>query len=222
MKILGLSVLLLFSLALVTTAAQQPAGRLPQPNFVFDDDGGAVQIVPAGLTSSGAKKFHGGRVMTSVQQVTIFLGGGWGDAQTRAREAALSDLLSGAGPDELFEHHIRVLPAGPVQEDFSAVKSQVNDLTIQRKLADMLQAKAISAPGVGTVYVIFLAPEVRSSLGGHKPAAEYVAYHNFFHAQPGEVHYVVVPFAGSADTQRNAAARALTEAALNPRGDGWY
>ena len=88
MKKLLLCVLLLAGAPVgMMTAQHSPAGT--QPNFVFDDDGGAVQIVPAGPASAGARKFHGGFVLRSVQQVSIFLGGGWGNAEIRSRENTL-------------------------------------------------------------------------------------------------------------------------------------
>ncbi|HEY6972069.1 MAG TPA: hypothetical protein VJA94_22855, partial [Candidatus Angelobacter sp.] len=213
MKKLLLSVLLLAAAPMgIMTAQQSPAGAGTRPNFVFDDDGGAVQIVPAGLASASAKEFHGGAMLPSVQQVSIFLGGGWGSAGIRSREIVLSDLAASdpAGFAELSTHNVAIQRAAPLQEDFSDLsKTSLNDLSIQHKLAEMLQSKAIPAPQASTVYVIFLAPGVNSSLGGHKPGTDYAAYHNFFHLQAGEIHYVVVPFAQSGDVQRGAAAHAL-------------
>src|SRR5215510_682817 len=226
MKRLVLSFLLLAGASIgIIMAQQSPAGVGTRPNFVFDDDGGAVQTVPADLAPGGAKKFHGGAVLKSLQQVSIFLGSGWSDNNVRSRETTLSDLAAnGAGPfAEFSQHNIGIRQAGPMQEDFSDLsKTSLNDLSIQHKLAEMLQSKAIPAPKSSTVYVVFLAPAVNSSLGGHKPGTEYAAYHNFFHLQVGEIRYVVVPRSENRDAQRAAAARALADAALNPHGDGWY
>jgi hypothetical protein len=36
------------------------------------------------------------------------------------------------------------------------------------------------------------------------------------------VRYVVVPFESNPETHRAAALRAFVDAALNPRGDGWF
>jgi hypothetical protein len=51
---------------------------------------------------------------------------------------------------------------------------------------------------------------------------EYAAYHNFVNLEAGEIHYVVVPFHNDADRHAAAAARAFTETALNPSGQGWF
>src|SRR5262245_59527607 len=124
MKRFLLLVMPLAALLAHTAAPQQPsrpADRPEEPNFVFDDDGGKVQIVPADLSSAGNKQFHGGRVMASVQQVSIFLGAGWGESQARSREAALGDL-SGRALAHVAEsrgRNIKTLRAVPRLEDFS-------------------------------------------------------------------------------------------------------
>lgn len=227
-------IVLAMALCLAPLAAQQqPAApqqvakidRPTEPNLAFDDDGGKVQIVPADLSAATSKTFHGGRVMASVQQVSIFLGSGWADAQVRSRQPALSDVnaRSGAHTAELRQHKVKTLPAAPSQVDFSDLgKAGVNDLVIQRKLADLLASKAIPAPGANTVFVVFLAPRVNSTLGGLQAGVDYAAYHNFVNLEAGEVRYVVVPFHENTERHSAAASRALAEAALNPSGQGWF
>lgn len=206
-------------------AAVQSIDRPAEPNLVFDDDGGKTQIVPADLSVTVEKKFHGGEVMKSAQQASIFLGSAWGDPQVRSRKTALIDLgaKQTAYLAELQANKIRLMSAAQEVEDFSDLAStRVNDLTIQRKLADMLAAKSIPAPTPNTIYVIYLAPGIESSLGMHKGGRDYAAYHNFVHLDPGEIRYVVVPFHQDADRHGAAAARAFAETALNPNGTGWY
>src|SRR5947209_3798169 len=111
MKALTYSILFLA----LTGAAQQTTDRPAQPGFIFDDDGGAVQIVPTSLESPAAAKFHGGAVMQSVRQVSIFLGSGWADEKVRSRQAALSDVLASTHSSDLQARNIRALPAGPKQ-----------------------------------------------------------------------------------------------------------
>src|SRR5882672_11257965 len=185
MKQLGLFMLLFAAAAILGANAQQQApavDRPGEPNFVFDDDGGAVQIVPPDFAVAGEKKFHGGAVMASAQQVSIFLGAGWGDQQVRPRQTVLVDVATNNGGPmaEMQKHSIKTLRASPRLEDFGDLsKTRVNDLTIQQKLSDLLQSKAIPAPTASTVYVIYLAPEIISTLGAHKAGVEYLAYHNF-------------------------------------------
>ena len=200
--------------------------RPAEPNLAFDDDGGKAQIVPANFSADGPKTFHGGPVLASAQQVSIFLGAGWGDTQVRGREASLLDVTASAGNvhvAEMKQHSIKTLRPAPKLEDFSDLShSTVNDLTIQQKLSDLLKSKAIPAPAAATVYVIFLAPGIHSTLGGLQGGVDYAAYHNFVNLEAGEIHYVVVPFHENADAHIAAATRAFTETALNPNGQGWF
>ncbi len=228
MKKFALGILLLCGTVTCVLAAQQQASvdRPAEPNFAFDDDGGKAQIVPVDFSVAGPKTFHGGPVLASAQQVSIFLGAGWGDAQVRAREASLADVTAAIGSAqvaELKQHSIKTLRAAPKLEDFSDLsQSKVNDLTIQQKLSDLLKSKAIPAPAAGTVFVIFLAPGIQSTLGGLQGGVDYAAYHNFVNLEAGEIHYVVVPFLANADSHSMAVTRAFTEAALNPNGQGWF
>jgi hypothetical protein len=226
MKKLAFCALLLCALATRVLTAQQAAAvdRPAEPNFLFDDDGGKVQIVPADLAVSGAKTFHGGAVLGSARQVSIFLGAGWGDQQFRSRQLPLLDIAA-QGPQraELQQHSIKTLASAPRFEDFTDLsRDPVNDLAIQRKLSELLQSKAIPAPAAGTVYVVFLAPGVESTLGGNKAGTDYLAYHNFVNLEAGEIHYVVVPFHSDPQQHTAAAARAFAETALNPNGQGWF
>jgi hypothetical protein len=221
-------VTLLLCVAGYAGLAQQAASldRPAEPNFVFDDDGGKAQIVPADFSVAGPKSFHGGPVLTTARQVSIFFGSGWGDQQFRGRETALVDIAPGMPSphrEELQKHNVKTLRAAPPQEDFTDLsKSALTDLDIQRKLSDLLTSKSIPPPAASTVYVIFLAPGTTSTLGGHKAGVEYVAYHNFVNLEAGEIHYVVVPFHDDAERHAAAAARAFAETALNPNGQGWF
>ncbi|HYX52901.1 MAG TPA: hypothetical protein VE783_05575 [Candidatus Limnocylindrales bacterium] len=207
-------------------AAQAPVSidRPAEPNMLFDDDGGKVQIVPADLAPA-QKTFHGGAVMTSVQQVSIFLGSGWSDAQVRSRQRGLSDVTASGSADltEIRSRKISTMPAAPQVDDFSNLSNTpLNDLDIQRRLDQMLKSKAIPAPNASTVYVVFLAPGTMLTLGGTKAGVDFAAYHNVVHLDAGEVRYAVVPFHADAQKHAAAAARAFAETALNPTGQGWY
>jgi len=75
-------------------------------------------------------------------------------------------------------------------EDFSDLsKGLVNDLTIQRKLVEMLGNHALLRR-CNTIYVIFLAPGITSTLGASKAGIDYAAYHNSLHLDTSEVRYV--------------------------------
>ncbi len=224
MKRLVFCTLLLAGLLMPALAVQQgakPADTAPaKGNFVGDDDGGLTEIVAADPTAQGPRASDAAPVMKSVQQVSIFLGAGWGDQQVRSRQSRLLDL--GASPAkpalaDLRNKQVEVLPAAPRVEDFSDLsKGTINDLTIQRKLVEMLASHAIPAPTSNTVYVVFLAPGITSTLGTSKAGTDYSAYHNLLHAEAGDVRYVVVPYHENADRHSAAASRAFTDTAFNP------
>jgi hypothetical protein len=203
---------------LTAQKAVKPADLPASTNFISDDDGGVVQIVPADLTAAGPRKANAAPVMKSIQQVSIFLGSAWAEQSVRSREAQLADLAGHSAPlAELEKNNTSILPASPSVEEFSDLpKGPINDLTIQSKLVDMLESKSIPAPEASTVYVVFLPPGVKSSVGLHKAGVHYAAYHNLVHVDAGEVRYVVVPFQENADRQAAAAALALVETAFNP------
>ncbi len=189
------------------------AQRAPAPNRLSDDDGGVVQIVPVDAQTSSPAGTTAAPVMKAVRQVSIFLGTAWAEQETRGRERVLMDLSGKVA--ELQTRHVQVLPAAPSVEDFSDLtKAPVNDLAIQGKFTEMLANKALPAPDASTIYVVFLAAGVKSTVGGHVGGVHYAAYHTSLHAESGEVRYVVVPFSDSAERQANAAARAIMETAL--------
>jgi len=77
-------------------------------------------------------------------------------------------------------------------------------------------------PDSNTVYTIFLSPELKSTIGGLLGRKHYLAYHNFFHVESGQVRYAVIPFESNIRAAGRIAEQALVQAILNPSGNGWY
>ncbi|HWZ44115.1 MAG TPA: hypothetical protein VNW97_11595 [Candidatus Saccharimonadales bacterium] len=205
--------------ACALVSAQQAANSKPNAtDRIGDDDGGLVQIVPADFTAAtGADSVKATAVLKSVQQVSIFLGRAWAEQKVRSREVALSDLSSHPHMATLRQNNIGLQPAAPDVEDFTDFsKTTVNDLAIQHKLVEMLQSKALPAPDASTVFVIFLAPGIKSTIGAHTSGTHFAAYHNLVHVEAGELRYVVVPFNENADRQAAAASLAIVETVFNP------
>ncbi len=223
MKKLIFCTVLLATLTIPALAAQQ--GQKPaemsaaKTGFVADDDGGLTEIVPADPSTQVPRPSGAAPAMKSVQQVSIFLGSAWGDAQVRPRQSRLRDLAAAGRPAELRNHSVEVVPAAPLVEDFSDLsRTPVSDLAIQARLAEMLKTGAIPAPGANTVYVVFLAPGIQSTLGAGKAGVDYSAYHNLLHVAAGAIRYVVVPFNDNADRHSAAASQALVSTVFNPTG----
>jgi len=208
------------ALALAAQQGQKPA-EMPaaKTGFVADEDGGFTEIVPADPSAQPPRATGTAPAMKSLQQVSIFLGSAWGDAQVRPRQSRLRDLAAAGRPAELRNHSVEVVPAAPLVEDFSDLsRAPVGDLAIQARLAEMLKTGAIPAPGANTVYVVFLAPGIQSTLGASKAGVDYSAYHNLLHTAAGEIRYVVVPFNDNADRHSAAASQALVSTVFNPTG----
>jgi hypothetical protein len=220
MKRLGICALsvagLLVTQVISSHEAAKADGPQVQTNFISDDDGGVVQIVPVGLTPSGPGKANTAPVMKSIQQLSIFLGSTWTEQGARNREAWLSDLASHADLAPLRTQSVEVLPASPSVEDFTDLKGPLNDLTIQKKLVEMLASSTLSAPTVSTIFVVFLAPGAQLTVGNHTAGVHFAAYHNLVHVEEGELRYVVVPFNENASGHAKAATLAIVDTAFNP------
>ena len=226
MKRLVFYILLLGGLATLAFASLQENKSADTPpanaNFVADDDGGLTEIVPADPARQGPRASGAVPAMKSVQQVSIFLGAAWGDRQARTRQTRLPDFAlnhSEAALTEFRHHNVEVIPAAARVEDFSDLsKGPVNDLTIQRKLVEMLGNHAIPLPTASTIYVIFLAPGITSTIGASRAGIDYAAYHNLLHLDMSEVRYAVVPYQENADRHSSAALQVFVNTAFNPTG----
>ena len=98
----------------------------------------------------------------------------------------------------------------------------MNDLHIQAALDRAMSDGTLPMRDERVVDVVFLAPGVQSTLGGHRPQRDYDSYHSHFNAHDTDVRYVVVPFNQDAAMMKAAAAQSIVRAIINPDGDGWY
>ena len=161
------------------------------------------------------------------QQNSIFLGRGWETASLRAREPQLANLLASIRDQTqlsaLDKRGVKnFLAATSSQERFDEVAGDrsISDLDIQSVLARMLKDGSLQRPNASTIYVIFLDPGLRSTLGTMIAGKHYLAYHNFFSVSGMKIHYVVAPFEANQETAYQVALRAFLAAALNPNGSG--
>jgi hypothetical protein len=203
-------------------------GHAHQEEAVYDDDGGRVFIVRRQQGRLESLTYHGGPIISEPRQYTIFMGAAWAGSANKARKASFANLMSGldqASLDLLERCEVKTSSwtAASRQElqEFSD-GSAVSDLKIQTALSGMFERGSVPGPDPNTIYVVFLAPGIQSTLGEMFGGKHYVAYHNFFHLNGVQVHYVVAPFEMPRKAARSAATRALITAILNPSGDGWY
>jgi len=195
-----------------------------QTQSVTNDDRGRAYIISGEmqpLTAPGNRD----RVIVEPQQYSVFLGKGWEKASLRSREPKLASLLA----DISDQAELSALDERGMKNFFAATSSQeksddvagdhtVSDLEIQSLLAGMLKEGSLQRPNASTIYVVFLDPEMHSTLGTMIAGKHYLAYHNFFNASGMKIHYVVVPFEANQKTAYHIALRAFLAAALNPNG----
>jgi len=231
---------ILATLALVLTGGsvsraaekpQPPASAIlenaPRGTVVFDDDGGRAQIIPRKTVPAQEATYHGGPVVSQPTVQAVFLGNDWRKRENRAKEAEILSALRreggssakslspyGVKPWELAGQPIEDLTGDPLRG------TSISDLEIQTRLDGLLGgAGPLEA---GTVYVVFLAPGLGSTLGPQATDRDFVAYHNHVHSAAGVIHYAVVPYDGDLSRWVAAARQSLRQTVINPEGNGWY
>lgn len=196
-----------------------------QPQSVINDDRGRAFIIASETQPLPTPASHG-RIIVEPQQNSIFLGRGWESSSLRASEPVLSNLLANIRD----QAQLTALEQSGMKNFFAATSTQekidvpsdrsISDLQIQSILEGMLKNGSLQRPNASTIYVVFLDPGMRSTLGSMIAGKHYVAYYNFFNAAGSKIHYAVVPFAANQKAAYQIALRALLAAALNPNGAG--
>jgi len=229
---------LAFTLTLggVSRAAEAPQAEVAAPpavlenapagTVVFDDDGGRAQVIPRREVAKQAATYHGGPVVSRGNVQAIFLGSAWREAANRALESRVVAGLAGREhASTLAKYGLEAtdLP-GLLQEDLldPLENRTVSDLEVQRRLDALFASGTFGPYEANAVYVIFLAPGLRSKLGQSSSDKDYVAYHNHFHAAAGVVRYVVVPYEADFSRWQGNARQSLVQALINPEGNAWY
>jgi len=195
-----------------------------QPQSVTNDDRGRAYIITGEVQPLPAPG-NRDRVIVEPRQNSVFLGRGWEKASLRSREPELANLLAHISD----QAELSALDDRGIKNFFAATSSQeksdlvagdrtISDLEIQGVLAGMLKEGSLRRPDASTIYVVFLDPELRSTLGTMIAGKHYVAYHNFFNVAGMKIHYVVVPFEANQKAAYQIALRAFVAAALNPNG----
>ncbi len=201
----------------------------PKGTVVFDDDGGRVQIVPRRPVARRELVHHGGPAISGGSVQPIFLGDGWRDPANRRREAQILAALVSRGGSATFPSlaPYRLAPPelrGPALELAAAAprSRSLTDLQVQGRLDRLASGRSAGPLAASSVYVVFLAPGLGSTLGTSSAERDYAAYHNHLHTAAGVVHYAVVAYDEDFDRWLGAAQQALVETLVNPEGDGWY
>jgi len=223
----GLLILLLLNCG-GAVFAQQPEDKTANDAIqaVLDDDGGRAFIVNSKLKSLNELRRLPVKSLAAPQQYSIFLGGLWSTPELRARESKLNNLLSSIRN----QNDVNKLNNLGVSDLYGPTDSQevlteftsderISDISIRTILSGLVNDGVILKPERSTIYVIFLQPDVRSTLGTLTGRKHYLAYHQFVNTGGQRLHYVVVPYESDLDTARAIALSALIAAAQNPNGE---
>ena len=195
-----------------------------QPQSVTSDDRGRAYII-TGEVQPLPNPGNRDRVIVEPRQSSIFLGNGWEKASLRSREPELANLLAHISD----QAELSALDERGIKNFFAATSSQeksdlvsgertISDLEIQGVLIGMFKEGSLQRPDASTIYIVFLDPELRSTLGTMIAGKHYVAYHNFFNVAGMKIHYVVAPFEANQKAAYQIALRAFLAAALYPNG----
>jgi hypothetical protein len=201
----------------------------PPGTVVFDDDGGRVQIVPRRAVPPSEVSYHGGPVITGGTVQAIFLGSAWRDEGLRGREPQTLEALVGRGGAAItaafsrFGLESRELIVLAQEDPLDPLEgASISDLEIQARIEGLASGGTRGPLDLHAVYVVFLAPGLRSTLGVSSSEKDFAAYHNHFHAAAGVARYVVVPYDRDPSRWRENARQSLVQALVNPEGNGWY
>ena len=149
---------------LIQTAALREGGT-PALLNLRDEDDSQVQIIPSDATLARAR-LHSRNEICRPLQYSIFLGNGWADPVNRRRESDLAHLKVGLSA-------VAICGSGggrPIRAQSREVKGDLvgadslSDLQIQARLASMFRDGTLPPARQETVYLVFLAPESRSTL----------------------------------------------------------
>src|SRR5215467_4161045 len=137
---------------------------------VFDDDGGRVFIVQRRKGLLDNVTYHGGPIISEPRQYSIFVGGAWAASAYATRKASLIDLMGGLDQqsrDMLDRCKVNTGSwSATAREELQAFPdgSVVSDLSVQGALSQMFGRGSVSGPDPNTIYVVFLAPGMQSTL----------------------------------------------------------
>ena len=209
---LSTTMLLVCAQAQSTDAVVRSKPATPAASDILpDEDGGQVRVIPMQQPVGGAHAqlaLQRPAEIPAPQQQSLFFGSNWADASNRARESTLAELLQHARSedhDALRSKRISTpSQPGQIQHDFTDLGSNatVSDLQIQARIAKWISTGVLAKPNKNTIYIIYLAPGVTSTLRSKVGGKDFQSYYNLIHLDTGDIRYAVVPFIADQEKHR--------------------
>jgi hypothetical protein len=184
--------------------------------------------------------YHGGRLLTAVEVVTVFWGAAWTQAQQEALATGLNaffdSVLASSLMDVLAEysvmgqsigHGTRGATATVTDSEPGGGSGTVSDAEIGDALRKWVAHSVVPPAAANTLYFVYLPPGVTSTLQGQQSCQAYCGYHQ----SAGDIVYAVEPYPECAgcsfggtvlDSLTVVSSHELCEAVTDPDGDGWY
>lgn len=201
--------------------ADDSASALPEvvwpADMVRDDDGGRVHVYRGGA-AVGDVLFHGGAVLEDPSLHVLFAGT-WTDDEMKPITSTTRRVDRDERMRELDRYGVRSFGIRASSRTLAMPGGEINDLDVQRALANEVEAGRIQHVDANAVYVVMLDSSTNPSLAGTR---DWLSYHSQFHPTELPMRYVVVRGGLDRATQREAIHASLFRAMLNPAGDGWF
>ncbi len=202
-------------------------------------DAGELAALP-GVQQAANVTYHGGRVISAAEVVTVFWGSAWTQAPQSPLVAQINGffdfILTSSLMDLLAEYGVVGMPIGHGRRTGSATitspapgggSGSVSDADVQSTLQAWIGSGALAQPTANTVFFVYLPPGVTSTLDGQQSCQVYCGYHH----DAGRLVYAVEPYADCAGctfggdvfgSLTKISSHELCEAITDPAGDGWY
>jgi len=197
------------------TGSQGEDSESAEDTTARDEDDSPVQVLPTPSALLRARR-HTETEICHPHEYAVFLGHGWSDPsnlnlkkELGRSKVSLTGTICGASGRTTYTE--KTLDAAD-----GTVPAKLSDLQIQAQLVGWLQHGVIMPPTEPIIYVIFLAPEIRSTLGSSIGGQDYFAYENHFHALSDEIRYIVVPFDTDSRREAQTVSRAILKALVAP------
>ena len=157
-----------------------------------------------------AVTFHGGAILTHVEEQNIYAGSAWNTLQGRQVEATLEQfgqtLVNGPFMDALTRAGYGVGRGTDIRGVVDGVSIRVGTVTdtqIQQEIQKLIRTGQVSQPDANRLYVMYIQPGVAvfNDHDGSSSTKDFLGYHGAFagtnaQGQSFTIHYAVLPYPG--------------------------
>lgn len=218
---------------------EAPAAFVTPADLVEDNDGGRVQVFRGGEPIANIL-FHGGTVIENPRVQVVFVGDHWDAAARESVLRAARGISSDLRYAELDRYGVRttglMVDANDIADRESGRFSDrsprnantlalanpqmaLNDLDVQRLLADAVEHGRLQLIDEEAITVVVLDPGIDLSVGTTR---DWTSYHSLFHPTERAMPYVVVRNVADRGAFRESLFASVARAIVNPAGNGWY